>query len=50
MSDTINDDEEPLDPPDGPGGGSGTETGVNPTSTDPQPLPLDPPEGSGGGG
>ncbi|HEX5885144.1 MAG TPA: hypothetical protein VFY67_11450 [Pyrinomonadaceae bacterium] len=50
MSDTVNDDEEPLDPPDGQGGGGGTEAEINPTSTEPQPLPLDPPEGQGGGG
>jgi len=52
MSDTVNDDDEPLDPPDGQGGGGGTEANLNldPASTDPQPLPLDPPEGQGGGG
>jgi hypothetical protein len=53
MSDTVNDPEEPLDPPpDGQSGGSGTEADLNldPVSTDPQLMPLDPPEGQGGGG
>ena len=51
MSETVNDPEEPLDPPDGQGGG-GTEANLNldPTSTDAQVLPLDPPEGQSGGG
>ncbi len=52
MLDTVPDDDETLDPPDGQSGGGGTEANLDldPITTDPQALPLDPPEGQGGGG